>query len=155
MTSVEKVADSPMAPVGVLGRDAIEVPHALGQIAIWCVDNKMRMVPHQARGVAEPMPSREDVAQYGKKHLPIVVMAVYGFLSAIPRGDMRHGTWEFEAQRPSHASSLSPFWADATFLDLNIPATDFAFFVPPLPLSKRVVYFPTTPLHTEAGGPLE
>ncbi len=62
ITSLKKVADSPMAPVGVLGIDAIEVPHALGQIAIRCFDHEMIMVPHQAIGVAEPMPSRDDVA---------------------------------------------------------------------------------------------
>ena len=95
--ALEQVLDSLMAPIGALGIDAIEVPHALRQISIRRFDQKMIMVAHQAIGVAVPIPSLSDLIQDREKRLAIVLIFVDGLLSVAPRGDMVEGARKFDA----------------------------------------------------------
>ena len=78
--SLEQVPGSPVPPVEGLGIDAVELPHADGEIAIRSLDEKMVMVIHEAVGRADPVIAFVDMGKGLEECLPIGIVLEDRFL---------------------------------------------------------------------------
>ena len=78
--SLKKVAVSFVSFVKKLGIDTVKLPHAKGEVAIGCFDQKMIMVGHEAVGVAQPIITFIDVLKNVKEVLAILIVLEDRFL---------------------------------------------------------------------------
>jgi hypothetical protein len=62
-STVEEMAFVPVPPVEPLGIDTVEPLHADRNVALWCLDEKMEVIRHQAIGMAPPLVPLDHVLE--------------------------------------------------------------------------------------------
>jgi len=105
--SLEKVTVSFMPSVKKLGIDAVKLPHAEGEVAVRCFDQKMVVVGHEAVGVAQPVITLVDVLKGVEEILAVLVVFEDGLLFVAARGDMIHGAGVFYAKGSGHGAKVA------------------------------------------------
>lgn len=75
--------------------DAVQLPHALGEITFQGFYQQVIMIGHQALGVTAPVETFAYLIQGFQKHLPIFISEenIASFIAS--RGYVIQGTWEF------------------------------------------------------------
>ena len=90
-----------------LGVDAVQLPHADGQIPVGSLDQKMVMVGHEAVGVADPVVALVDVLEGVEEVQTIRVGLENGFLLVPAGGHMIDCAGVFDAERTGHGRTLA------------------------------------------------
>jgi hypothetical protein len=67
------VANPRVGAVDVLGENAVQLPHALGEIRIRRLDQEVVVVRHQAVGVNQPIEALAGCAQHIQERSPITI----------------------------------------------------------------------------------
>ena len=62
-SAVEEMALEAVPPIEPLGVDTVESLHTDRDIAVWCVEEKMEVIRHQAIGMASPFVSLDHVLE--------------------------------------------------------------------------------------------
>jgi len=73
VSSLKDMAGALVDAIEPLGIDAVELTHALGQIRIWRLHQKVVVIRHQAVGVYSPVVAFPDGGNYIKEHLPVSI----------------------------------------------------------------------------------
>ena len=63
-----------MPTIAGLGGDAVELPHAFGQVPVRRLYQKVVVVVHQAPSITEPVELRDDLLQCQQKRLTILIV---------------------------------------------------------------------------------
>jgi hypothetical protein len=100
--ALKKVAISFMPLVKELGVDAIKLSHAEGEVAVWCFDQKVVVIGHEAVGVAQPIIAFVDVLKGVEEILAVLVVFEDGLLFVAARGYMIYGAGVFYAKGAGH-----------------------------------------------------
>jgi len=95
--SLEEMADPPMPLVEYLGVDAVLLSHAEGEIALRRLNEKVKMVIHEAIGMADPIVALIDLVQSSEEIVSIAVVFVNSLLFISPGSDMIHRPRIFDA----------------------------------------------------------
>jgi len=95
--ALEKMTHSVVPLVECLGVNPIQLSHASGEVAFGGFNQKVKVVIHEAIGMAEPVVALADLVEDEKKVLPILIIPVDGLLFVSPGGDMIYSTWIFDA----------------------------------------------------------
>jgi hypothetical protein len=93
---LEPMPDSLVAPVGVLGKDSVELAHALGEIAVGCLYHQVVVVAHQTPCVAHPVEVAHHRPEDVEKGAPVFVVIVDRFAPVAPCGNVVERTGEFD-----------------------------------------------------------
>jgi hypothetical protein len=85
-----------------LGIDTVQLPHAYRKISIWCINEQMVMILHQAVGMAEPIVPMGNILKRIQEHLSVLIVSE-SCLSFVPSAsDVIDSTWKFYTQRTCH-----------------------------------------------------
>jgi len=95
--SLKEMADPPVPFVEFLSVDAIQLPHAEGEIALRRFDDKVKVVIHEAIGMAEPIVAFIDLVESREKVLSICLILVNRLLFISPGGYVIHSPGIFDA----------------------------------------------------------
>jgi hypothetical protein len=85
---LEDVAHQPMAANARLGVDAVELPHALGEVGIRRLDDEVIMAGHLAIGVAAPVETDAYLAEQGDPIRAVLIVVVDRLATITARGDV-------------------------------------------------------------------
>ena len=94
---LEQVPDSAMATIAVLGIHPVELPHALGKVAIRRFNQQMIVIAHQAIRMNEPVEAARHTRQHVQEGDAVLVVFVNIFTAVTTRGDVIQGAGEFES----------------------------------------------------------
>jgi hypothetical protein len=83
--------------IELLGIDAVELPHAFGEVAIGGFQDEVIMVVHETKGMAEPVVMQDDIGQEIQKALAIGIIQINGRTGIATRGDVMEGAGKFNA----------------------------------------------------------
>jgi hypothetical protein len=100
--ALEEMADQVMPAIEGLGIDAVEVPHAASQIGLWCFQEQMVVVVHQAIGIESPSETRDGLSKDRHPAGPVGCIGHDGLPCIPATGDMIEGAGKFEPQRTCH-----------------------------------------------------
>ena len=90
-----------------LGIDAIQLPHAYGEIAVGRLDEQMIMVVHEAVGVADPIVSLVDALKGVEEIEAVPVIPEYGFFLIAAGSRVVDGAGVFDAKGTYHAAMIA------------------------------------------------
>ncbi len=90
-----------------LGIDAVQLPHADGEIPVGGLNQQMIMVGHEAVGVANPVVSLIDVLEGIEKIDSILIVLENGFLFIPAGGHVVDGAGIFDAKWPCHGLKIA------------------------------------------------
>ena len=93
--------------------DTIELPHALGEVAIRCFDDKMIMVVHEAIGMAKPVETIVDFFQDVEKEGTVFIIVKDLIPCIASGGDVIEGAFVFYSKWSCHK------WEDSITLKLT------------------------------------
>jgi len=102
VSALKQMTAAPVASIRCLGIDAVELPHAPGQISIRCFYQEMIMVRHLAIGVTDPVPVFNHPTQQVQKHDSIFVILVNRLPPVAPRSDVIQRTGKFDSNGSCH-----------------------------------------------------
>ena len=91
-----------MTSRNMLGRDAMQPPHPLDQVAIGCFDAQVVMMIHAARGIAPPALLIDCASTCGEKDLAVRQVEQDILPGVAACRQVRQGAWEFSAYRSRH-----------------------------------------------------
>lgn len=97
-----------VAAIAVLREHAIELAHALRQIAIGRFDQQMVVIAHQAVGMHHPVERQHDLAQHLQKARAVNIILVDRLTSVATRGHVVQRPFKLNADRSSHAAEITP-----------------------------------------------
>ncbi len=98
-----------MSAVDVLGVDAVQLPHSMGQISIGRLHQNMIMVPHLAVGMIDPIEPVGYLTHEFQKFNAIGLSEIDILLFVSPSGYMIQGPGIFDSQRSGHTFRLISF----------------------------------------------
>jgi hypothetical protein len=90
-----------------LGIDAVQLPHAYGEIAVGGLDEQMIMVGHEAVSVAYPIVSLVDMLEGIEEIDTVLVVLKNGFLFITSGGHVVDGAGIFDAEWPCHGLKIA------------------------------------------------
>ncbi|ERS12811.1 hypothetical protein Q668_17400 [Alcanivorax sp. PN-3] len=93
---------STMAAIENLCIYTVKLTHSLRKIAVWCFNQKMIVIPHQAIGMAHPVGSLIHIIKNSKKGMPVFVRFINQFTPVSTRSHMVQGARKLQAQRSGH-----------------------------------------------------
>jgi hypothetical protein len=134
VSPLEEVTDSLVPVIKKLGVDAVQLPHADGEVTVRSLDKKVVVVVHEAVSVADPVVSLIDTMEHHEEVLAVLIVPVNGFLFVPPAGDVIDSAGVFYAQRTCHVGTVSHHAGNVKIKDLT----------PPLPLALPVILFSMT-----------
>ena len=118
--ALEEVTGPAMALIEELGVDAVQLPHAEGKVAIWSLDKKMKMVGHEAVGVADPVVAFIDVLEGVQEVLAVRVILEYRLLLVPAGGHMIDCAGVFDAKWTGHGSTIAENRRNDKKVDLTL-----------------------------------
>src|SRR3990172_8380220 len=93
---------TPVAAIAGLGVDAVELTHALGQIAVRRLNQQVVVVIHQAPGMAYPVESGNDLSEGREEQQTVLVVLKDIFLPIPARSDVIERIGKFQAEGAGH-----------------------------------------------------
>ena len=97
-----------MAPAGLLGMDAVELPHVLGEIAVGDVHQQMVVVGYQAPGVTDHIEIADHATKDFQERATVLIVVVADTLAPLAaREPVVQCTGEFGSQRSRHAETIA------------------------------------------------
>ena len=117
---LEKVAVSFVPFVKKLGVDTVQLPHAKGEVAIGCFDQKMIVVGHEAVGVTQPIITFIDVLKNVEEVLAILVVLEDRLLLIAARRNVIYGSRVFYAKWTGHGESVAWLFQNVNTKDLTL-----------------------------------
>ena len=95
-----------VAAIEALGIDAVQLSHAAGQVGLGRLDQQVKVVVHQAVGVAVPPEALDDRGESVQECFAVFVVAKHFLARIAARGHMIDSARKFDAQRAGHGDSL-------------------------------------------------
>jgi hypothetical protein len=107
-----------VALIEELGVNAVQLPHAQGEVALRGLDEKTVMVGHETVGVAQPIVAFIDMLEGVQEvqEVGVVLEDVLRFIA--PSGDMIDCAGIFDAKRVGHEARLTEHRATCKEKDL-------------------------------------
>jgi len=105
--ALEQMTSPLVAFIEELGINAVQLPHADGEIAVGGLNQKMVMVGHEAIGVTNPVVPLVDVLEGIKKIDTILVVLENGFLFIPSGGHVVDGARIFDAKWSCHGLKIA------------------------------------------------
>lgn len=102
IATLEQVPGASMAAVAPLRIDPVQLPHALGQIAIDGLHHQVVVVGHQAVSVTAPVEALYHLTQDFEKPNPIGVVLLDRFAAITAGSDVVERAGEFDADGAGH-----------------------------------------------------
>ena len=104
---LKQVADQAVAPIHVLGVDAVQVPHSARQVALGGLEQQVEMIRHLAIRMHGEIESHASLAQHGHPGAPIVVILEDGRKPVAACSDVVERAGKFESQWSGHRSNVA------------------------------------------------
>jgi hypothetical protein len=118
--ALEQMTDPAVPLIEELRIDAIQLPHAEGEVAVRSFDQKMIVVGHEAVGVADPVVTFVDVLE-GIEEVQAVSVILKNRLLLVPAGGhMIDCTGVFDAKRTGHGGTIAENWLNGKKVDLTL-----------------------------------
>jgi hypothetical protein len=92
------MAHAHVATIEALRVNAVQLPHAQRQIALWRLDKQMVVIIHQAIGMTQPTETRHHFAKAGLKHHTVLIVKKDWIPSVAARSDVIDCTGEFKSK---------------------------------------------------------
>ena len=83
--------------IEVLCVDPVQLPHALGEIAVRGFDQEMIVVVHQTTGMHRPVEAGDDLRQHAPKQTPALLAQENGLPPIAPAGHRIQATGKLDA----------------------------------------------------------
>ncbi len=106
------MAHQPMAAIGRLGVDAVDLAHPLGEVGIRCLDDEVIMVRHLAIGVATPVEPAAHLAKNVEPSRAVLIVTIDRLAPITTRGDVIQPAGQLDAERSGHGLKLSQLMLD-------------------------------------------
>ena len=106
VAALEDVPDPPVPTVETLGEDAVQLPHAAGQVRRRRFDEQVVVVVHLAPGVTEPSEAFDDTRQNVDDEPAILVTADDIAARVAAAGHVIERAGVFDAERPRHGGIM-------------------------------------------------
>ena len=106
VAALEDVPDPPVPTVETLGEDAVQLPHAAGQVRRRRFDEQVVVVVHQAPGVTEPSEAFGDTRQNVDDEPAILVTADDIAARVAAAGHVIERAGVFDAERHRHGGIM-------------------------------------------------
>ncbi len=103
-----------------LGIDAIQLPHAYGEIAVRSLDEQMIMIGHEAVGMTDPIVALIDMLEGVQEILPVPVVLEYGLLFIAAGGYVIDCAGIFNAEGAGHGLTVTEKSANVKPQDLTL-----------------------------------
>jgi hypothetical protein len=100
--------------------DAVQLPHAQGQVTVRCLDQKVIVVVHHAVGVANPIVSLINVLERVQEVDAVLVVFENGLLFIAAGGDVIDGTGVLYAEGAGHKGNLANYKENVKLKDLTL-----------------------------------
>ncbi len=94
------MADATMASIKTLRIHTIQLAHAAREITLWCFDQQVVMIIHQAVGMTTPIHVFYRARQYRQKQGPVIVVQKDGLAGIAASSDMIKCAGIFNTQGP-------------------------------------------------------
>src|SRR6266487_4561558 len=100
------MADATVAPVETLRVRTVQDPHSLRQVRLWRSDRDMEMVSEHAVALADPVVSRNGLADLRDEPDEIPIVQAHSLLRVAPRRNVVERTGELDPRVSAHRSSV-------------------------------------------------
>lgn len=104
---LENMPHQAVAAIDALRIDAVQLPHALAEIALGRFDHQVIVVAHLAVGVDDEVKARGDQAEHLEPGVAVGVVAIDGVAPVAAAGHMVQRAGEFESERSGHRKTLA------------------------------------------------
>lgn len=112
---------TPAVPlVEKLGIYPIQLPHAEGKVAVGCFYEKMKVISHQAVGVANPIITLIDMLEGVQEVLTVLIIFEYWLFFIAAGRDMIHCTGVLDTEWSGHGRRLSAMARNVKPQDLTL-----------------------------------
>ena len=95
--ALQQVSNALMTSRNMLGRDAVQPPHPLDQVAVGCCDEQVGMIIHAAIGIAPPALLIDCASTWVEKDMAIRQVEQDILPGVAACRQVRQGAWECSA----------------------------------------------------------
>ena len=120
VAALEQVAGPSVPIVEELGVNAVQLPHADGEVAVRGLDENMGMVGHEAVGMADPIVAFVDVLEGVQKVQTVSVIFENGLFLVAARCNMVDCAGVFDTEGTRHKRRISKNKANVKPQDLTL-----------------------------------